>query len=153
MRASRLTVMLMAAAMLAMVCGCATTGGPHPADEPAPKSVPNPAKEAEAALAGHHAALKAQDVVKMMAGISDSFTNPQGLTKSALRGFMEGAVAQGAFANMNIVMDQCEATLDEGIATFKPVIYESGMGSASYEYKLKEEADGAWRIIAIQQLY
>jgi ketosteroid isomerase-like protein len=143
MSVSRMTIALAVFAMATMVGGCATTGGP---------SGPTPVESATAVLAEFHEAAKAQDVEKMMAVISEDFSNSQG-DKQSMRSFMEGAAAQGIFEGMVINVDKCEVVFEGDSATAKPVGYETMMGNLSYTYTMKKEADGVWRIVSSEQIY
>lgn len=71
MRVSRVVMVMVVSVIAAMVCGCATTGGPAPAEEVEPD--PAPAEAARAALTDAHEALKAGDAARRMAAFSDDY--------------------------------------------------------------------------------
>lgn len=139
----RIPRMAMALAVSAMVWGCATMGGP---------SGPTPVEAATAALAEYHAGVQAQDIDRIMATISDDFSNSQG-GKQGMRSFMEGVAAQGLFEGMVINVEECEVVVEGDNATAKPVVYGTAMGEMSYMYKMKKEVDGVWRIINSELTY
>lgn len=121
-----------------------------PPEPPAPA----PEEEVKAVLAGLATAAKEPtDVDKMMAAFSDSYADSQGGNKAGVRSLIEGLVAQGVMANVNISVEGCEVVVDGDNATARPVRIQSPMGSQSYVYKFKKEADGVWRIINNEMVY
>jgi len=105
------------------------------------------------ALAAYHQAEKKQDVEKMIAAYSESYSNSDGADRSAVRRYFEDAVAQGVYSALSVDMKKCDITMDGNIATATPVIYESPTGKTSYSYRLRKESDGVWRIINSEQIY
>ena len=88
----------------------------------------------------------ANDVERILAVFSEDFSNAQGANKAVLRGFFEAAISQGVFGSLEMSMEDCEIVVDRDSATASPVIFTTYLGSASYSYKMKREANGVWRI-------
>lgn len=139
MRVSLMTVVLVMTMVTAMVCGCATMTGTT--------SGPTPEEGVRAALEDTGAAFAGQDIERMMAGISDDYSNSQGFNKSMVRSFFEGAIAQGALG-ARINLEKCEIVVNGDYATAEPIIVTTSMGNESQVYKYKKEADGVWRVIS-----
>jgi len=113
----------------------------------------DPTEEVTAVLAGFRKAFKEQDVDKIMAAYSDDYSNPEGTDKSGLRGFFEGLAEQGALQNTTVGMEECETVVQEDSATAGLVTYSSPNSETRYQYKLKREADGAWRVVSSGQVF
>ena len=109
-------------------------------------------EEVWAALDAFHAAELAGDVPSIMDAYSDQFSDAQGTSKEIVRGFFQGAVDQGMFADLTIDMAQTNVTVVNGIATVQPITYTSGFGKATYSFRLRKESDGAWRFVGSTQL-
>jgi len=104
------------------------------------------AREATAVLADLQTAWQKQDVGKIMAAYSDDYSDASGGSISELRAFFDGLSEQGALQNTTMGIEKCEIEVDGDNATVGPVTYDSPTGGATYSYRLKREADGAWRI-------
>ena len=113
-----------------------------------------PSAEADAAEALHqfHEAEITGDVNGMVNAFSDTWSNSEGATKSVLRGYFEGAVAQGSFRNLTVDEDRIKYAVNGNIVTAEPVIYNAATAPATFVYKLKLESDGVWRIIRSDQI-
>ena len=133
---SRMATALVAAMVVALVCGCATMGK-GPSDEELIKQT----------LDGYAAGLVSQDVDKMMAAYSDDFEGESGAGKEDMRQFLSGAVDQGYLDDVEANVEECEIKIEGDKATVGPVEYSSAMGSMTFEYTMKKEADGCWRIV------
>ena len=132
---SRLATALAATMVVALACGCATFGK-GPSDE----------ELIEQTLAGYNAALVAQDIDKMMAAYSDDFEGENGESKDDIREFLSGAKDQGYLEDIEANMDPCEIKIEGGKATVGPVEYSSALGSLTFEFTMKKDPDGMWRI-------
>ena len=150
MRVSRMTVVVLVT--VGMVCGCAVTGDRISSEEAAKESIPDPSEEVAAALAEYHAAMKAQDVGKIMAAVSEDFSSST-TNKSGLRTFFEGAIAQGLFTDMAVNTEECGNAVTGDSATATPVTYGPPGNSSSYAYTMRREADGVWRIVNSEPVY
>ncbi len=148
MSASRMAVVLAVLVMAAMVCGCAATGGRVPAEEAETNAGPMPAGVVKAVLADVFRALKAGEIEKVMAAVSDDYSAADAADKSALRLVVEGMVAQGFFADATINMGRCQVAVDGDSAVAGPVAFESYMGNSAQEYRMRREGDGVWRIVS-----
>jgi len=145
-----------AAALLAMVTATVTCGRTT-ADVTAPKEASvakqqDPTEEVTAVMADLQPAWQEQDVGKIMAAYSDDYSAAPG-SKSDLRAFFDGLGAQGALQNTTVGMEECEFSVDGDSATAGPVVYESPTSRTLYQYKLKKEVDGVWRIVNSEQVY
>jgi len=137
---TRTLVTLLVMAIIAVVVGCATTS-----------SGPNPAKQVTAVLDAYHAAMRTQNVEKLLAVFSEDFSNSQGATKPMLRGYFEAVL--DTLKTVEIDMAQCEISMEGDSASAEPVIYtSSAMGKVSNSYRMKKENDGAWRIVNSEQI-
>ena len=142
MRKPQLMAVMTIAVILVMITGCATISGPTPHEQVA------------AAIADLQAAIKAQDVEKIMGIYSDDFTNSQGANKAAVRGMFENLQSQGMLQNIAIAgLDKSEITVEGDSATVTPVIINFSSGEISYGCTLKKEADGVWRLTNAEQIY
>jgi ketosteroid isomerase-like protein len=121
-----------------LVVGCAST----PASQP-----PSPEQEVLAALEQYHTSERAGDVAGILNAYSDDFEDVQGTDKSVLRGFFETIVAQGILDNLQVDMEATVVSIDGDTALVAPITYTSVMGSDTYAYRLRKEADGEWRFI------
>ncbi len=124
-----------ASIVTALICACATTGGPPP--EEAVRGVLDELREAELA----------NDVERILAVFSDDFSNAEGANKAVLRGYFAAVISAGAFNDMKVDMAECEIVVTEDSATASPVAITTFAGTVSYSYKFKNEADGVWRIV------
>lgn len=122
--------------MVAMVCGCASLCGSLCGS--------SPAKQASAAMDAYHAAMKAKDLDKMVGAFSDAYSNSQGSDKSMLSDHFSSMIDQGVYDTIEINTDECTAVADGKKVKLGPVYYSN----TGYEYELKKDDDGVWRIIS-----
>ena len=133
-------VTLAAAVALATLCGCASLfGGGGPSDE----------ELVAATLAGWKAGMEAQDVDKMMAQISEDFESQRG-GKPELKQMLQGAIDQFYLDGAEVDLEIAETMIEGETASVTSVGVETDMGAATMDMELKKEADGAWRITAIE---
>jgi len=138
MRASRVAFALIILAAMAIAWGY-----------PVSTTLASSEKAVAKVLDAYHTAMKAGDVEKVMAAISENYGNSQGTNKAEMRMFIAGAAAQNAFAGMSVDMSKCEISVAGDTAAAKPVIYDP---ATAYMYKIKKESDGVWRIISSEQI-
>ena len=142
MRKPQLMAMITIAIILVMATGCATISGPAPHEQVA------------AAIADFQAALKAQDMEKIMGFYSNNFTDSQGANKAAARGMFENLQSQGILQDIAIAgLDKSEITVEGDSATVTPLIVNLPSGQITYRCTLKKEADGVWRLTGADQIY
>ncbi|HIG40282.1 MAG TPA: hypothetical protein EYQ14_07025 [Gammaproteobacteria bacterium] len=141
MKISIKPVLFLLSAIGLLLAGCASSGPTTPE-----------ANAAADALKQFHRAEITGDVDGMVAAFSDNWTNPEGATKAVLRGYFEGAVAQGAFLNLSVNEDDAGYSFDGSIVTATPIVYNSPAGPSHFTYKLKKETDGVWRIVNSYQI-
>ena|GEM_PF-413550 len=133
---SRMTRVLAATLVVALVCGCATFGK-GPSDEELIMQTLN----------GYTAGLVDQDIDKLMAAYSDDFEGEGGATKEDLREFLGGAIDQGYLEDVEADLEDCKIEIEGGKAKVGPVGYSAAMGSITAEYTMKKDPDGVWRIV------
>jgi len=140
MKKSGIVTLAAAVALATTLYGCATLfGGGGPSDE----------ELVAATLAEWKAGLEAQDIEKMMAQISEDFEGERG-GKSELNGFLEGAIDQGYIEGAEVDLEGAETTIEGETASVMGVGVETDMGGATMDMELKKEADGVWRICAME---
>jgi hypothetical protein len=142
MRVSRIPIVVVIAMTAAMICSCATMGEQQPAAE----------EEIRAVLVDGFASLKRGDIEKVMAVVSDDYMDSRGADKSALRLENERNIAQETLAGITFNLDRSEIVLEGSSAVVKPVIYESPVGNSAYEYRMKKEGDGLWRLVGLEPI-
>ena len=134
MYGSKLGMVMTASALVMMVCGCAMLGGPSDEDL------------IGGTIAEMKAAMQAQDVGQIMAVYSEDFEDERG-GKEALRQMIGYIIDEGYMDSIEIVTENAVAAVDGATATYGPVDLTGDFGAMTFEYKLKKEADGVWRII------
>lgn len=134
-----LRTLLKTSFLLLLIAGCASLSGPTPSEQ------------ALAVLTAYHADQKGSDVDAIMAHYSEDFTNIQGVSKSQVRQYISGMVAQNAFASVTSDLTQAVATVEGEVVTITPVTYNSQVGASDFTYKLQQEADSIWRIVSSVQ--
>ncbi len=140
MKKSVIVTVAAAVALVTTLCGCASLlGGGGPSD----------AELVAAALAGWKTGMEAQDIDKMMAQISEDFQGQNG-GKPELKALLEGAIDQFYLDGAEVDIDVAETTIEGETASVMGIGLETDMGEATMDMELKKEADGAWRIIAIE---
>ncbi len=131
---SRIATVLTAAVLVTMVCGCAALWGPS--DEELINGTIDEMK----------AAMEAQNVDRIMAVYSEDFEGEQG-GKPELRQMIEYVIDEGYMDSIEINTEDAETTVEGDVATYGPVELSGDFGAMSFEYTLKKEADGVWRIV------
>lgn len=139
MKNSGIVTLAAVVALATTLCGCATLFGGGPSDE----------ELVAATLAEWKAGLEAQDIDKMMAQFSEDFEGERGGGKPELKRFLEGAIDQGYIEGAEMDLEGAETTIDGETASVIGVGVETDMGAATMDLELKKEADGVWRICAM----
>lgn len=106
----------------------------------------------EAAVVGFLSTVEAQDTDAIVAAHSNDYADAAGNDKASRRGYFENLFAMGVLNGAKFDTANMEIALDGDVATAAPVQYVTRAGTAIYEYKLKKESDGVWRILASTQL-
>ena len=135
MRIPRITVVLVVSVIAGAVAGCATI------------TTQTPAEKATAAMAAYQSALEAGDIEMMMAAFSEDFSNQLGWTKANLRSYFQEQLIPG----MERSVEKCDIAVEGDVATAM-VVYGGTLGPSANRLKLKEEADGVWRIFNGEQM-
>ena len=134
MYSSKLGMVMTASVLVTMVCGCAMLGGPSDEDL------------ISGTIDEMTTAMQAQDVDQIMAVYSEDFEGEQG-GKEELRQMMEYIIDEGYLDSIEIDTENAVAALDGAAATYGPVDLSGEFGSMTFEYVLRKEADGVWRIM------
>lgn len=153
MKIWRMTIVVILSTVAAMVWGCGTMGGSTPVEKTAAGDGTAAVEEIKTVIAQVHEALKAGEIEKAMAGVSDDYSAADAADKSALRLMVEGWITQGVFSNGAYNMDRCQVTVTGDSALASPVVFESYMGSSAQEYRMKREGDGVWRIVTAEPIF
>jgi len=135
---SRIARVLVAAMVVALVCGCAIFGRGPTDEELITKTIEE-----------YSAALAAKDIDRALAAYSEDFQGESGGGKDDIRQLFAGAIDAGYLDDLEMDDTDCEIEIDGKTATVGPVEYSSAMGSMSFEFTMKKEADGMWRIIDV----
>ena len=134
MYSSKLGMVMTASVLVTMVCGCAMLGGPSDED-----LISGTIDEMTTAMQAH-------DVDQIMAGYSEDFEGERG-GKEELRQMMEYIIDEGYLDSIEIDTENAVAAVDGATATYGPVDLSGEFGSMTFEYVLRKEADGVWRIM------
>jgi len=151
MKASQIGTILLTTTITAFIFGCtaadvATSGEANMAKKQ------DPMEEVRAALVEYHEAQEASDLERMIAAFSENYSNLRGANKSDIRRYFEAAIAEGIYRSVATDMGGCSVTIGGDVATAEPILYWSPPGGTAYSYRLRKEADGAWRIINSEQM-
>jgi ketosteroid isomerase-like protein len=131
---------LVATVLAVLVCGCATFGK-GPTDE----------ELIAGRIEGMKAAFLAKDVDKIMDGYSEDYEGEMAGSKEEMREFIAGAIDQGMLDDVEIDTSEAETKIDGNTATVGPVELSTDAGSLAFEYEMKKEADGVWRVVSTYQ--
>ena len=138
MHQSRIATALMATIFVALVCGCAILGK-GPTDE----------ELITRTVSDYNAALAAKDLDRMMEAYSEGFEGENAAGKDDIRQLLGGAIDGGYLDDLEVNDADCEIKIQGDTAAVGPVEYSSALGSMSFEFTMKKEADGVWRIVGI----
>jgi uncharacterized protein YndB with AHSA1/START domain/ketosteroid isomerase-like protein len=135
--------------LLAAAFGCSESNERHGAMS---ESRIEDREAVEAAVVGFLSTVEARDTDAVVAAHSNDYADAAGNDKASRRGYFESLFAMGVLEGAKLETADMEIALDRDVATAAPVRYVTRAGTAIYEYKLKKESDGVWRILASTQL-
>jgi len=92
------------------------------------------------------AALKAQDLDRLMATYSENYVSARASGKDSVRERMTGIFDRGWMDNVKVNLENAKTTIDRDKAEFGPVEFSSDRDVFTREYILQKE-DGVWLII------
>ncbi|MHC4487719.1 MAG: Cif family virulence factor [Planctomycetota bacterium] len=92
------------------------------------------------------AALKAQDLDRLMATYSENYVSARASGKDSVRERMKGIFDRGWMNNVKVNLENAKTTIDRDKAEFGPIEFISDEDKFSYEYILQKEY-GAWFIV------
>ena len=118
----------------ALVTGCAT-GGPTLSDE----------EMVELQLEQWSQGLVEHDMDKFLGTISESFSARQAPDKETLAGFIEQAIDAGYIEEAEVVTEDAQFTIENGVCSVYPVDLMSIAGSVAVELTFTKE-DGTWLV-------
>ena len=128
--------------------------------EAAPEAAPavstaTPEQEVMAAINELLDAVRAGDVEKVLASISEDFYQPEVGDKESVKDYVKQGKDMGLLDDVpatieqyegKVVLDDTEVKIEDGEATVYPIDATSNQGSVTVELVLKKEADGKWRV-------
>ena len=97
------------------------------------------------------AAVKEQDIEKMVSFYADDFTSDQGGGKPEMQEFLQGAKEQGFLEDIQVIMDDIEIEVDGDKATVDNVELEGAFGVLTLGFEL-EKRDDKW-LVTYQSQY
>ncbi|MDQ1256820.1 MAG: hypothetical protein QG656_1420 [Candidatus Hydrogenedentes bacterium] len=121
------------AVAVAALSGCATTKGPS--DEELIAGV----------LEQWKTGFVEQNIEKIVATYSETFTNPEVPDKAGLQEFLEGAVDMGYLEDVEVATEDTDTVIEGTTATIYPIDLTSAAGSVTIELTLAKEEAG-WLI-------
>jgi len=128
--------------MVFAVSGCAT----------APKG-PTDEERIAATVDLWKTGLIAHDVDKVIGTFSDTFSHYEASDKATLKEMLAQAFEMGMGDDMAIDTEDTRTTIEEGEATVGPIRMTTVAGALSGDLVLTKEADGIWRITAVDVGY
>lgn len=100
-----------------------------------------------ATMADWSAALIAHDMDKLMETYSESYVNTEGGNKASVREFIAGVIDQGYLDNLEVNLEDAQATIEGDKATVAPVELTTDTGTYVLEYVKLQKEDGDWLIV------
>ncbi len=135
------TKMAAIAVILSMCIGCATMKGT------------TPDKAVAIVMADFQAALKAQDLEKIMEFYSNNFIDWQGANKDMVRSEFDSMASQGILKNLTFVeLEEGAIRVNGDNATVTPLVVDSPMGKMEFHCTLKKKTDGVWRLVSYERI-
>ncbi len=119
---------------LVLVCGCQMIGK-GPSDEELIRNT----------LSDWAAAIKAQDIDKVMATYSEKSESSETPNKDSHRDLIEGYIDAGYMDESAMDIEQAQITIEDGKASVSEVGFTTIMGDFGLEFALQKEG-GAWLI-------
>jgi len=92
------------------------------------------------------AALKAQDLDRLIETYSENYTSARASGKDSVRERMTGIFDRGYMDNVKVNLENAKITIDRDKAEFGPVEFISDEDMFTHEYTLQKEY-GAWFIV------
>ena len=137
--------------MAMVLAGCATGGGSSSAApaKSAAASAGGDAAGIQKALDNWKAGMEGKDIAKLGAGISDKFNHYEWGNKQQMLDFLKSQFDQGTLDGAKVNAANAKTKIENGIATVYPVELTASFGTATIEFKLQKETDGAWRATGI----
>ena len=102
-----------------------------------------------AALRSYAEAMRAAHLEGMLAFFSEDWRSSSGTGKTELREQLREQIDSGGHQAKDLLLDAAEVVLDGATASVDPVAMRSPTGGGFFEFKMRREADGAWRCVAI----
>jgi len=93
--------------------------------------------------------LIAQDVDKILAGVSEHFTSYDAPDKDALREFVENSIAMGYLDDAEVFLEDAETEIDGSTATVYPIDLSTAAGDVTIEFTLTKE-EGGWLLTGME---
>jgi len=132
--------LVLVAVMMSLFCGCETLG----------KGATDEERIAET-LCQWKATTEAQDIEGMMATYSEDFSAENIAGKAVLREAMAQALEEGHFEDAAVDLEDAETVVEGQNATVAPIGMTGVFGAAEIGLDMKQDADGVWRIVGINQ--
>jgi hypothetical protein len=130
---------LVAAAVIAAMVGCASTGAKAPAG-------PTDQELIQQMMIDVMAALTAKDVDKMVSYYADDFTSDNG-DKAATLAFLTGAKDQGFLDGIVVKTDAMTIAIEGETAKVGPVNLEGAFGALALNFGLAKR-EGKWLVVS-----
>jgi hypothetical protein len=140
---NRVSQILVVAALIVAMVGCASTTGGGKAK--APKG-PTDQEMIQQMMIDVMAALTAKDVDKMVSYYADDFTSDNG-DKAATLAFLNGAKDQGFLDGIVVKTDAMVITVEGETAKVGPVNLEGAFGALGLNFGLAKR-DGKWLVVS-----
>jgi uncharacterized protein GlcG (DUF336 family) len=93
--------------------------------------------------------MESKNLESLQAMISESFSHYEFGDKAGLLAFVKSTMAMGDLDEAEVDLEYAKIQIDGDAATVYPVDMMAMFGSATVEFKLKKEDDGAWRTVAM----
>ncbi len=138
MKKAKLGLALVTSCLVLMLVPACATSTPKLTDE----------ELLDALTQGYLAALKAQDIDKVMAFYSEDFSNDQFGDKAGVRSFMESSKDSGFLMELEVDVSENQITITGNTATGGPVILKGWFGSIPVTSESVKEEDG-WKIVSM----
>lgn len=129
------SIACLACLALVLVCGCQIVGK-GPSDEELIRNT----------LSDWAAAIKAQDIDKVMATYSEEFESSETPDKETHRDLIAGYIDAGYMDESEMDLESAEVTIEDGKASVTGVGFTTVMGDFGLDFALQKEG-GAWLII------
>jgi hypothetical protein len=88
---------------------------------------------------------------KVMAAYSENYASERINGRNEIRRFMTRVFDEGWLENVEINLEEAEATIEDDKAQFGPVVFISDRGPMKVDYHLQKEK-GTWLIVSSERL-